>query len=141
MNLALLEPAFYRYETRVEEYSVVDGDPATWRDRGCPSKKVTGPRRYRVPVPTLAEAQMVLFMCPKCFASGGGRVGCHSIEVSLADRGVSPEDATHNSKGEAVFWTAAGTGLADLSLAPSIQAEGDGCGVHIHITNGEVRNA
>jgi hypothetical protein len=38
-------------------------------------------------------------------------------------------------------WTVSGTGLADLTLAPSIHLSGPGCGWHGFVTAGEVRNA
>ena len=56
MRLTDLEPQFVRYEDRVEERAFVDGDEATWRERGCPTVKRTLPCQYSIPVATLAEA-------------------------------------------------------------------------------------
>jgi hypothetical protein len=43
MRLTDLEPQFIRYETRIEDYEIIEGDAATWRERGCPTKTVNGP--------------------------------------------------------------------------------------------------
>ena len=86
---------------------------------------------------TLAEAQGVLFLCPKCFAANNGPVGTHSLLVWFRDRGVPPEETPGPGR-----WVASGTGYADLTLSPSINLEtpdGQGCQWHGFITNGEVR--
>lgn len=130
MKLTDLEPRFFRYDVRVEPYQVIDGDSMTWRERGCPSKTVVGPREYHVTVATLEEAQAVAFLCPRCFPG-------HEVHVTFSGRGVGPEYGCHNKAGNAVRWDVSGTGLDDLSTTPSILIE-DGCGWHGYITNGEV---
>lgn len=135
MKLTELEPQFYRYETRVEEYTVVVGDPLTWKE-GDPTQQVTRPRQYKIPVETLAEAQGVCFLCPVCFVTNGGRIGTHLCEVTFEGRGAEPTQGTQNERGP-VRWTVAGTGVDDLTTTPSILLLG-GCGWHGYITAGEV---
>lgn len=132
MKLTELEPQFYRYETRIEEYSVIVGPAETWRERGCPSEKVTGPRQYKIPVNTIEEAQCIFFVCPLCVNKSH-----HRVEVTFANRGVKDEDGTHNSKGEPSRWNVSGTDYNNLTTTPSILLEG-GCAWHGYITNGEV---
>ncbi len=74
-------------------------------------------------VATLAEADGIMFMCPKCFETNG-----HQVRVFFRGRGA-PDRLGKNSKGVTVRWNASGTGLADLVLTPSIQIEGC-CGWH-----------
>lgn len=88
-------------------------------------------------VDTLAEAQGVMFLCPKCFATNGGPVGTHSLLVWFRDRGVPPDMSPGPGR-----WVASGSGYADLTLSPSINLEtpdGSGCQWHGFITNGEAR--
>jgi hypothetical protein len=112
MRLVDLEPIFVRHEVR-------DG------------------RQYQVPVKTLAEAQGVRFLCPKCFKANGGAVGTHGVVCWSRSRGVP--DGVQPGPGR---WTLAGTDLEDLTLngdppgqARSVQING-GCGWHGHITAG-----
>ena len=129
MKLKDLNPEWVRYETLVEAYSVVDGDSATWRERGCPTKEVTGPREYTIPVGSFAEAQGVWFDCPK---------GCdHRCEVSFEDRAVQPSQGTHKENGDPVRWKASGDSFDTLTTTPSIQLI-CGCAWHGFITNGVV---
>lgn len=137
MKLSDLEPQFYRYEQRMDEIDFCVGDPATWRERGCPSEKRTELRDFRVPVETLSEAQCVWFTCPKCSQEKGGLPGCHSVEVTFAGRGVLPGQGIKNSQGVDVRWDVSGTGYHDLTTKPSILIIG-GCEWHGFITNGEV---
>ena len=134
MRLIDLDPHFIRYETRIDTYQVVDGDYATWRERGCPWKQITGPREYTIEVPTLPEAQGVRFECPKCTAAGGQ---IHSCVVTFEGRGVAPEQGCHNKEGKPTRWNVSGNGLHDLTTTPSVLLEG-GCCWHGFITNGEV---
>lgn len=98
-------------------------------------------RVYRC-VETLAEAQGVSFLCPKCFAENGGPRGTHQILCWSRSRGT-PE-AAQPGPGR---WALVGTGLADLTLnadppgtARSVQLTG-GCSWHGFITNGEATTA
>jgi hypothetical protein len=87
-------------------------------------------------VDSLAEADGVSFLCPKCFAANGGRVGTHTVicwfEGKVADD-VRPAPGR---------WTPAGAGIDDLTFVPgekikavSVQLLG-GCDWHGHVANG-----
>jgi hypothetical protein len=135
MKLATeLDAWFIRYETRVETWDKIIGDPETWHARGRPTEPFTGPRIYSVRVETLAEAQGVFFQCPLCHLPDGSG---HYCEVTFADRGVPDEMGTHNKEGKATRWSVSGTSLADLTTKPSIllQDGDDGCHWHGYITN------
>ncbi len=136
MRLTDLEPRFIRYEDRIETYNVVDGDPATWEERGKPTKEETGPRTYLVTAEVLDQAQGIYFLCPQCFKANGGAVGTHLCEVTFEGRGALDHQGTHNSKGQPVRWHVSGSGFGDLSTSPSILLEG-GCGWHGYITKGD----
>ncbi len=114
MRLTELDPLFVRYEER-------------------------GGRVYQVPVPTLAEAHGVRFLCPKCWTENKGSVGTHGVVCWSRSRGV-PDHASP-SPGR---WTLDGTDMDDLTLngdppgaARSVLLTG-GCGWHGFITNGEI---
>lgn len=90
-------------------------------------------------VATLAEAQGIKFLCPRCFAENKGPIGTHAIICWSRSRGVSEEE--HPKPGR---WTMAGTGMQDLTLngdppggARSVLLL-SGCKWHGFITNGEV---
>lgn len=100
-------------------------------------------RRY---VDSLADAQGVLFLCPKCYVANGGAVGTHSVMCWFDGREVPDDEVPGPGR-----WTPQGTGLDDLTLqgryvaagqygARSVQLNG-GCCAHFHITNGEVTDA
>jgi hypothetical protein len=135
MKLTDLDPHFIRYETRIDTYTVIDGDHETWRARGCPTKEVTGPREYSIRVETLAEAQGIRFLCPTCYAKNSGPVGTHGIDVAFHGRGVLDHQGSHNSKGEPSRWHVSGDGLENLTMTPSI----DGGCWHGHVTNGDAK--
>lgn len=91
-------------------------------------------------VETLAEAQAVQFLCPKCFEANGGPVGTHRVKCWFRGRGV-PDDLDPKPG----RWTPAGTGLDDLTFVPgdppiahSVQLRG-GCNWHGFIENGRAR--
>ena len=131
-----LDPRFVRYETRIEERTFRVGEQATWEERGRPTEKRTGPSQHILTVETLAEAQGVEFLCPKCFAENGGPVGTHWCSVSFEGRGVADDQGTHDAQGQPVRWQVSGTDLSDLTTQPSILIVG-GCAWHGFITNGE----
>lgn len=133
MTLTQLEAWWFRAEERVEDYSVVEGDPATWEARGRPVKTITGPRSYLVRVPVLAEANGVSFLCPLCFMANHGKVGTHWVYVYFTGRAVP---AVFNN---GVTWEVTGTDLTDLTVRPSIQLLGGGCAWHGYVTNGEAQ--
>ena len=103
----------YREETKEEAFA-----------RG-----VSKPSAQFVRVSTLGEAHGVRFICPKSFATHGGKVGAHSVQVYFADSPV-PGDMGVNKEGKTVRWTASGASLDDLYLSPSIQEQDDICGWH-----------
>ena len=83
-------------------------------------------------VATLAEAQGVIFDCPKCRT--------HSIMVGFRDRGVPAHLGTRDSQGKQTLWqVSGGTGLHDLTLTPSIDCtpSNPNCW-HGFITGGEI---
>lgn len=82
-------------------------------------------------VETLAEADMMSMLCPKCFRDNKGSVGTHSVIVWFEGRHAPKE---HN---KGVRWKVKGTGYADLSTTPSILFL-DGCKWHGYVTAGEV---
>lgn len=115
MRLVDLEPKFLRHKA----------DVSTWVD-------------------TIAEAQGIFFLCPKCYATNGGKVGTHAVICWSRSAGV-PEDARPGPG----RWKLIGTGFDDLTLegdapggggARSVQLTG-GCSWHGFITNGEATNA
>lgn len=72
-------------------------------------------------VENLAEADLIMFLCPRCFERNGGKVGTHSVMVSFAGRSFSDEAGSRDSTGKPSRWTiVSGTGLDDLVLSPSI---------------------
>lgn len=114
MKLTELEPQFLRWEKRA------DG-------------------AYLVPVDRIEQAQGIRFLCPKCVAANGGKVGTHAVVCWSRSRGV-PEEARPGPG----RWALKGTGYRDLTLdadppaqARSVQLLG-GCGWHGFVTNGEV---
>jgi hypothetical protein len=87
----------------------------------------------------LPGAEGVTFLCPKCFQQNGGSKGTHSVMVFFEGADLPP-DIGRNGRGETVRWHAAGTGIDDLTLSPSIQLLG-GCAWHGIVGNGETRDA
>jgi hypothetical protein len=99
--------------------------------------QIEEPRRLYKQVDTLAEAQGVQFLCPKCFVDCGGSVGCHSVICWDATKGVTPEETPKPGR-----WQMLGTGLTDLTLragSSSVLLTGDGCKAHFFIEAGEIR--
>jgi hypothetical protein len=130
VKLVDLNAWFLRYEERKVTITVTDGDPSTWHERGCPTKEVEVDREYYVRVKSLAEAQGIQFKCPHCVETSG-----HWVCVSFADRGVPAHLGSHGHNDEPTRWAASGTGLADLTLQPSIDIS-HACGWHGWVTNG-----
>ena len=93
------------------------------------ARGVAKPSFFLEHVFTLGDAHGIRFICPKSFASHGGKVGAHSVQVYFAGSPV-PADIGVNQKGDAVRWTACGTSLDDLSLSPTIQEQDSICGWH-----------
>lgn len=93
-------------------------------------------------VATVAEAQGIMFLCPKCFAANNGKVGTHRVLCWSRSRGIADDVQPNPGR-----WTLEGTDYADLTLngdavggngARSVLLTGPGCGWHGFITNGEV---
>ncbi len=90
------------------------------------------------PVDAIADAQGVMFLCPKCFATNSGPVGTHGVICWSRARGVP--DGVKPGPGR---WSLVGTSLADLTLDgdPPGNARSvlllSGCAWHGFVTNGE----
>jgi hypothetical protein len=86
-------------------------------------------------VDSIAEADGIFFVCPKCFAENNHqRPGVHGV---ICWEPNVPQ-TTNPKPGR---WEMIGTGLHDLSLragSSSILLTPPGCGAHFFITNGEV---
>lgn len=93
----------------------------------------TGERRSSEKVATLAKAQGVWFLCPKCFQANGSSSGTHMVMCWFRDRSV-PADVTPGP----ARWAVSGTSLANLTLSPSIQLLG-GCSWHGFVVNGAIQ--
>lgn len=86
-------------------------------------------------ITSLADAQGVLFLCPKCFGERGGEVGCHRVLAWFSGRGV-PDDA----KPGPGRWAPEGEGLHNLTLRPSIDLTvSKGCNWHGFVTSGSAK--
>lgn len=87
-------------------------------------------------VPTMAEGDGIIFLCPKCWMDNGGRrEGVHSVicwRPNVA-QDVSPIPGR---------WDWQGTGFEDLTLvasSSSVELLGEGsCRAHFWIRNGEI---
>jgi len=97
-------------------------DPALYR--------VSAPGCY-TPVTDLAEAQGVMFLCPRCFAVKGSVAGVHSVMVWFRGRDVPPDETP------AARWVVSGYDLNDLTLKPSIHIQ-TGCKWHGFVIAGDV---
>lgn len=118
------EPRFDRSEDRVRRVSM---RPAWYEKHGWQCETtVNSPREVCIDVPTLAEAQSLWTTCPVCRT--------HGLRISLHGRGLLDHQGSHNREGRPSRWHASGTGLADLTLQPSVDC---GCW-HGYITAGEV---
>ncbi len=95
-------------------------------------ERIVEPGRTYDRVDTLAEAQGVLFECPKCFKDNGGPVGTHMVLCWFRGRGVPDTEKPKPGR-----WAVSGTGLADLTLHPSVHLIGAGCGWHGWVKNGD----
>lgn len=85
----------------------------------------------------LAEADGILFVCPKCWTDAGKREGAHSVICWFVGR--VPDD-TLPGPGR---WTPSGTGIDDLTFIPgnpprpvSVALTG-GCSWHGFVRNGD----
>ena len=135
-----LEACFLRREVRVEARSFVKAEAIAERPQGPYTDddiyERTGPVEYIPIVETRAEADGVMFLCPKCFTTNAGPVGTHRVICWFVGR--VPDDVDPKPG----RWTPTGTSLADLTFVPS---EGrtqsvlltGGCGWHGFVVNGD----
>lgn len=82
---------------------------------------------------SLEEAQGVWFQCPACYVRNGGPVGTHYVLCWFRDRGVPDNWDPRPGR-----WAPSGSGLADLTLSPSVHLSGPGCGWHGFVQAGKV---
>lgn len=85
-------------------------------------------------VATMAEADGIMFKCPKCFAEKGRLEGVHMVIcwTPVVPPNISPKPGR---------WSFYGTSFDNLSLragSSSILLSG-GCNAHFFITNGEIK--
>lgn len=93
-----------------------------------------GPHTYLIPVESVAEADGVVFLCPKCFQENNGPVRTHSV---VCWRPRVPQGENIEGPGR---WEFEGTGLHDLTLvagSSSVLLTG-GCNAHFFVRGGEI---
>ena len=95
---------------------------------------VSGMRKSFKHVYSLADADGVRFLCPRCFADNKGPVGTHSVICWFTDKVPSDLDPGPGR------WNPSGTGLEDLTFigpgATSVALH-DGCRWHGFVSKGE----
>lgn len=134
-----LEARFISHEVRVEPKRFVKPEAIAERPTGPYTDddiyEKTGPVEYIPAVDTLADADGVMFLCPKCFAENGGPVGTHSVICWFVGKVADDVDPKPGR------WTPTGTSLDDLTFVPSagrshsVLLKG-ACGWHGFVTNG-----
>lgn len=86
-------------------------------------------------VDTIAEADGIQFLCPKCYTANGGPIGTHLVRCWFV--GHVPDDVDPKPG----RWIAGGAGIDDLTFtgpqAASIQLTG-GCSWHGFVKSGGV---
>lgn len=96
--------------------------------------KINDPKNWQI-VDSIAEADGVQFVCPKCMLDANlVRPGVHSVVCWKI--GVSPEVLPGPGR-----WNLEGTDLEDLSLvagSSSVKLLGEGCGAHFFVRKGQV---
>ena len=111
MKLTELEPVWIRHEVREDGH-------------------------YSIRVDSLAEADGIRFLCPKCYASNGGRIGTHQVVCWFEGR-VS--DDVQPGPGR---WKPQGDSFENLSFVSGRKSNSvlllGGCNWHGFVTNGEV---
>lgn len=158
LSLRELRPRLHKTFSRVETWPVVDGDPATWRERGCPTKSHAGPRYYFEPTDSIIEADGLMFLCPLCYWRVRDKVldalhgttgditietvealglGAHLVWVSFANRGLADDAGTRGASGTPSRWSVSGSSFDDIALNPSILVSHP-CGWHGFIENGQI---
>lgn len=134
-----LEARFLRHEVRVEIRRFVKPEAIAKRPSGpyadADVEERMGPVEYLPEVDTLAEADGVMFLCPKCFADNGGPVGTHAVICWFVGKVTDDVDPKPGR------WTPTGTDLSDLSFVPSAGRSHSvlltgGCRWHGFLTDG-----
>jgi len=134
-----LDATFIRREVRVEARIFIKAEAIAANPRG----PFTDDDRYEkiddvehlLFVDTLAEADGVMLLCPKCHATNGGPIGTHRVICWFV--GKVPDDVDPKPG----RWTPRGTGLHDLTFVPSAGRTESvlltgGCGWHGFIVDG-----
>jgi len=97
--------------------------------------KVLGDGSHRMAVP-FSEADGIMFLCPLCFETNGGRTGTHMVICwrPRVPQTVSPVPGR---------WEFEGAGFDDLTLVAGSSSIllMSGCRWHGYVRNGEVTNA
>lgn len=132
MQLLDLAPKFVRHEKQIADKH--HGRPREYGTTQWGGFEVD----TFVPVKKMREAHGIWFLCPKCFAAGGGPKGTHHVSVYFTGAPVPPEIGT-NKDGQTVRWSVTGKRYADLTLAPSIQIQG-GCDWHGYVRGGTIEH-
>lgn len=86
-------------------------------------------------IESLADADGLMFLCPKCFAANNGRTGTHSVICWFV--GKVPDDLDPKPG----RWTPQGTSLDDLTFVPGSGRSHSvlltsGCNWHGFVANG-----
>ncbi len=135
-----LQARFVRHEIRMEPRQFVKAAALAERPNGPYTnddvEERVGPTEYIVDVDTLADADGVWFLCPKCFAANGGREGTHGVICWFV--GKVPDDVAPKPG----RWTPTGSGLHDLTFVPSAGRTQSvlltaGCQWHGFVVNGD----
>lgn len=112
-----LDACFIRREVRVETKRFIKAEAIAARPHGPytddDTYERTGPVEYIPIVDTIAEADGLMFLCPKCCAANGGAVGTHRVICWFVGR--VPDDVDPKPG----RWTPRGTSLSDLTFVPS----------------------
>jgi len=87
-------------------------------------------------VDSLAQANGIIFLCPKCWTKNGGPRGTHSVIcwAPPVPQSIGPKPGR---------WAMVGTGYDDLTLvagSSSVLLTG-GCAAHFFVTNGAIVDA
>lgn len=90
--------------------------------------------RIIAPAETLAEADGVLFLCPKCFVANQRNVGTHWVLCWFEGKVPDERDPKPGR------WNPVGTGLDDLTFVPGRKSHSvlitTGCRWHGFVANG-----
>lgn len=134
MNLADLKPILYRHAIEpAPDYIGRKLEDGSMQWGGWPHSVFH-------PVKKLAEADRLVFLCPRCFAENGGPKGTHRVAVDFEGRGTPDDACCRGRDGKAVRWAVSGKRLDDLTVSPSILML-SGCKWHGWVRNGQIVHA